>query len=507
MPKKYIIGLDLGTTALKIAIFDQTGELQGVSTKEYQLMTPAVNFVEEDVEVYWSSFKEGLSELLSSTGVDPAAICALGISAQGETLVFVDENGRPLRNAIVWLDNRAQKQADDLRESLGGDETCYKITGQVSFEACWPASKILWVKENEPEVFAKTAKFLLLEDYFIYRLCGEYVSEGSLLCSTTYWNITTKKYWPEMLAKLGISEDRLPAVRESGEPVANLLPEVAKELGLTTGLTVCTGALDQAAGAIGVGNVCEGMFSENIGAALAICVPVNKPVFDPNRQMPLHYFPLPDTYMIHTFTNGGMTLRWFRDAFCQQEMDISALSGMDSYYIIDKEVAQVPAGSDGLVMLPHLAGSLAPDVKSSAKGVFYGFTLLHKKGHFARAIMESLAYIVRRNIEALGDMGIEVKEIRSLGGGSKSPIWNQIKADVLGCKLMTATAKEAACLGVAILAGKAVGIFPSVYEAVVNMTHVKEEYEPNLENKETYDTCYSAYKELFGSLDQMFDRY
>ena len=507
MEERYIIGLDLGTTALKIAIFDAQGELQGVSTQEYPLITPAVHYVEEDVEVYWSAFKEGLSEVMAATGVDPAAVCALGISAQGETLVCLDKEGKPVRNAIVWLDNRAQKQADELREALGGDEVCYRITGQVSFEACWPASKILWLRQNEPEAFARTDKFLLLEDYFIHRLCGEFVSEGSLLCSTTYWNITTKEYWPEMLEKLGISKEQLPAVRESGEPVANLLPEVARELGLTTGLTVCTGALDQAAGAIGVGNVREGMFSENVGAALAICAPVSKPVFDPNRQMPLHYFPLPDTYMIHTFTNGGMTLRWFRDAFCQQEMDVGALADQDAYDLIGREVARVPAGSDGLVMLPHLAGSLAPDVKSTAKGVFYGFTLLHKKGHFARAIMESIAYIVRRNVEALGQMGIQVKEIRSLGGGSKSPIWNQIKADVLGCKLMTTTTKEAACLGAAILAGKAVGIFPSVADAVEQMTHIKDEYHPNAENKDVYDKGFAAYKDLFKSLDGMFDQY
>ena len=503
----YIIGLDLGTTALKIAIFDQDGRSMGVSTQEYQLITPEVNYVEEDLEVYWDSFKKGLGALLEETGADPASIVALAMSAQGETLAFLDEEGRPLRNAIVWLDNRAQAQADELRRALGGDEVCYRRTDQVSFEACWPASKILWVRENEPEIFARTAKFLLLEDYFIYRMCGRYVAEGSLLCSTTYWDINTKKYWPEMLQVLGIREDQLPEIRESGETVAPLLPEIARELGLTTDLMVCTGALDQAAGAMGVGNVREGMISENIGAALAICVPVDKPVFDPNRQMPLHYFPLPDTYMIHTFTNGGMTLRWFRDVFCQAELDVGGLSGTDAYDIIGREAAQAPPGSDGLILLPHLAGSLAPDVKSSAKGVFYGFTLLHKKGHFARAIMESLAYIVRRNLEALESMGIRVSEIRSLGGGSKSPVWNQIKADVLGCKLMTMTTKEAACLGAAILAGKAVGLFPSVQEAVEGMSHVKEEYFPDPEVKPVYDRCFAGYKDLFKSLDGMFDQY
>lgn len=504
--KQYIIGLDLGTTALKIALFDNKGKLQGAITKEYSLITPQVSWVEEKPEVYWDAFKTGLVELLQKTGCEADKIKALGISAQGETLFFVDKDGKPLRNSIVWLDNRAQPQAEALQKYFG-NEICYKRTGQVSFEACWPASKILWIKENEPEVFNKTAKFLLIEDYFIYRLCGQYVSEGSLLCSTTYWDIISKKYWTEMLDYMGINEDRLPKIMESGEQVDAIMPDVAKELGLSTNTIICTGALDQAAGAIGVGNIKEGMFSENIGAALAICVPVSKPTFDPNMCMPLHYFALPDMYMIHTFTNGGMTLRWYRDNFCQLEMTMAELTQEDAYDLLSKEAASVPAGSDGLVMLPHLAGSLAPDVKSTAKGVFYGFTLMHGKAHFTRAIMEGVGYIVKRNIEALSNMGIEVIELCSLGGGSKSPIWNQIKSDITGKKLMTSKCSEAACLGVAILAGKAVGMFSSVEEAIDKMISIDAEYVPNLDNKEVYDVEYLAYKELFQSLDNMFDKY
>ena len=483
--KEYIIGLDIGTTALKIALFNNEGILQGLSTQEYDLITPEPNWVEEDVEIYWNAFKAGLDDLRSKTKFNPEEIKALGFSAQGETLVFIGRDGQPLMNAIVWLDNRAIEQADILREKFG-DEKCYEITGQVSFEACWPASKILWAKQKNKDLFDKVDKFLLIEDYFIYRMCGKFVAEGSLLTSTTYWNITTREYWDDMLDFLGITREQLPEVRESGEVVSNLLPSVAEELGLSPDMVVCTGALDQAAGAIGVGNIYEGGISENIGAALAICVPVSKPTFDPNRAMPVHYFPLPGMYMIHTFTNGGMTLRWFRDHFCQLEMSTAKLSEDDAYDILNREALSVPpAGSNGLVMLPHLAGSLAPDVKSTARGVFYGFTLMHRKPHFVRAIMESIAYIVHRNIDALKDMGIEVDEMRSLGGGSKSDVWNQIKADVLGKKLITTHSEEAACLGAAILAGNATGIFKSVEDAVEKMTRVKKEYYPNSENKDS----------------------
>lgn len=502
--KDIIIGLDLGTTALKVAMFDGEGTLLGVSTQEYPLITEKTSYVEAQPEIYWESFKMGLAELKAKVNFCAEQVRALAMSAQGETLFFVDKEGKPLRNAIVWMDNRAHAEADALRARFS-DETCYKVTGQVSFEPCWPASKVLWVRNNEPEIFEKTDKILLIEDYFIYKMTGELVSEGSLLCSTVYWDIMTKKYWPEMLQYLGISEEKLPRIVESGEPIAKLKSEIAKELGLSTETMVCSGALDQAAGAIGVGNIYEGMFSENIGAALAICVPVKKPMFDPNRSMPLHYFPIPDMYMLHTFTTGGMTMKWFRDTFCDNEINLGRLTDEDSYAIMDKEALTVAPGSDGLIMLPHLSGSLAPDVNSKAMGVYFGITLKHRKPHFIRAVMESVGYILNRNLEALSAMGIEVKEIRSLGGGAKSQVWNQIKSDITGKKMVTTHAKEAACLGAAILAGKAVGIFDSIEDAVNNMAKIKQEYTPDQKNRVAYDKGFAAYKKLFRDMGDMFN--
>lgn len=417
--RELIIGLDLGTTALKVALFDKNGKIVAVSTQEYPLLTPQTDHVEVAPQTYWQSFKNGLAELSQKAKFKPEEIIALGFSAQGETLFFLDKNGEPLRNAIVWMDNRAHDEAQMLKKRFG-DENCFKITGQVSFEPCWPASKILWVKNNEPHLFSQIDKILLIEDYFIYKMTGQFVAEGSLLTSTTYWDINKKEYWPEMLEFIGISKTQLPRICESGEQVGTLNEEVARELGLTSRLVVCTGALDQAAGAIGVGNVKEGGFSENIGAALAICVPVSKPTFDPNRSMPLHYFIQKDMYMVHTFTTGGMTLKWFRDVFSQTEKSLAELLGTDAYDLLSQEAATIPPGSEGLSMLPHLTGSLAPDVNSKAKGVFFGFTLKHNRAHFVRSIFEAVGYIIRRNMDALADMGISVTELRSLGGGSKS---------------------------------------------------------------------------------------
>lgn len=501
---KLLLGLDLGTTALKIALFDSKGSLLAVSTQEYDLITPEVNFVEEDVEVYWKSFMNGLSDIKTQYDISEDDSIALAMSAQGETLIPVDKNGKALRNAIVWMDNRAEKEAAAMVAKFGND-TCYKVTGQVSFEPCWPAAKILWIKNNEPEIFSKTDKFLLIEDYMIYRLTGELASEGSLLCSTTYWDITKKIYWKEMLNFIGITEKQLPPIRESAEVVGKVKPEITEELGLCKDVTVCTGALDQACGAMGVGNIHEGMFSEAIGSAVAMCSPVSRPTFDPNAQMPLHYFAIPDMYMMHTFTTGGMALRWYRDKFCSDEMALESLGVADAYDLINKEVEKIPAGSEGLSMLPHLQGSLAPDVNAKAKGVYFGFTLKHTKAHFARALMESLGYILQRNLEALKNMGIEVKEIRALGGGAKSPVWSQIQADITGKKIMTVKSKEAACLGAAVLAGAATGLFDSIDSAVDNMVEVKDVYVPNTANREVYNKGYIMYKKLFNNLKECFE--
>ncbi|MEI7845845.1 MAG: FGGY family carbohydrate kinase [Chloroflexota bacterium] len=499
-----ILSVDLGTTSIKLAIIDKNGSIKATSTQEYELSTQQASYVECSDVTYWNAFSNALDELLAKLGDDKAAITVLGISAQGETLFFLDEKGNPLRDAIVWMDNRAEKEASELRERFT-DELCYSITGQVQFDPCWPAAKILWVKKNQPEIFAKTKTFALIEDWFIYRLTGRMVSEGSLLCSTVYWNIITKQWWPEMLNYLNISKNQLPQIMEPGQVVTTINKEIADRLGLNPNIIVCTGALDQAAAAIGIGNIREGCFSENIGAALAICAPLAKPLFDPNRKMPLHYFGIPDMYMLHTFTTGGMAIKWFRDSFCEAEKSVGNLAAKSAYELMDDEACIIAPGCDGLVALPHLSGSMAPDVNAKAKGVFYGFTMKHGKPHFIRAIMESIGFIIRRNIEALEKTGLKVTELRSSGGGSKSPLWNQIKADIIKKPLVTIKCPEAACLGAAILAGTAIGIFDSVEKACESMAEEKDRFIPNPDNFGIYDTSYADYKQLFLNLNGLFE--
>lgn len=500
-----LLSVDLGTTAIKVALFDQAGAVIAQSTQEYTLVTPTPLAVELDVGRYWEAFRAGVAEVLARSAVDPRDIRVLGISAQGETLICLDRDGEALRPAIVWLDNRAQEEADELASTFG-NEAAYRITGQVSFQPTWPAAKILWLRRHEPDVFGRTALFLLIEDWLIRRLTGRAVCEGSLVTSTMYWDIRTRQWWPDMLAFLGIGEDRLPEYRESGTAVGPVLPEVASELGLSADTIVCTGALDQAAGAIGVGNIRPGVFSENTGAALAICATVPQPTFDPAGRMPCHYHGVPGLYMEHTFTSGGVVLRWFRDTFCLPEIERAREAGRDAYDLVGELAAAVPPGSDGLVALPHLQGAMAPEANAQARGVFYGFTLHHTRGHFARAIMEAIACVVRRNVEVIEGLGIPVSEIRVLGGGARSALWNRIKCDLVGRPVVTTANEEAACLGAAILAGRGVGMFDDLESAVDRMVVIRGRLEPDPGARAAYDEVYSRYRQLYDDLCPMFER-
>ncbi len=504
VPMDAILAVDLGTTALKCALHDPQGNVMAKATEEYQLITPDALSVEVEVETYWQAFKTAIAKVLQQSQIPPANIKALGISAQGETLILADEAGRPLRPAIVWLDNRAQAEADELGARFG-HRAAYEITGQVKLVPTWPAAKIVWLRRHEPDVVARTAKFLLIEDYFLHRLTGEYVCEGSLVTSTCYWNFKTRQWWPEMLAALEIRDDQLPRLCESGVPVGQLRPEVAEELGLSPHTVACTGALDQACGAIGVGNIGPGIFSENTGAALAICATVPHPTLDPNNQMPCHYHGLPGLYMLHTFTGGGIAMRWFRDEFAQMERLVGQASGQDAYDLLGMEAARVPPGCEGLVMLPHLQGAMAPEANPKAKGVFYGFTLRHGRSHFARAIMEAVGFIVRRNIEVIEGLGVPVNEVRALGGGARSRIWKQIEADITQRPVLTTTNEEAATLGAAILAGKAAGLYASVEEAVGQMVQIKDRFEPSPVNTQVYEETYHIYIRLYDALCPLFE--
>lgn len=498
-----VIALDLGTTALKCAVFDAAGQAIAEASREYSLITPSPEVVEFPVESYWNQFVEATRELLSNPKVDSQRIAGLGLSVQGETFVLVDANLKPLRNAIIWLDNRATKEAQELSEKFSS-KVFYEATGQPEILAAWPAPKLLWLKKNERQVYDKAAKILLLEDYFLARLTGEIVSEGSLLTSTGYWNFRTKDWWEPMLQEIGIDKNKLPKIIEPGSPIGKLIPAVAEELGLPKTLIVCAGALDQACGAIGGGSVEPGIFSENTGAAVALCATLDQARLDPSGRIPCHYHGIPDTYMFHTFTSGGIVLKWFRDQLATFEAAKAKESGIDPYSMLSEMAANVSAGSDGLIMLPHLQGAMAPENNQDARGAFVGISLSHGKGHFVRSLLESIAFVVRRNLDAMAESGANFSSIRALGGGAKSPVWKQIEADITGLPVVTTKQADAGTLGAALITATGLGWYADCREAARVAVKLDRTYEPNPKNRDVYEAAYASFVQVYEGLVPAF---
>lgn len=502
---KYILSIDIGTTALKAAIIDEKGNIISSKTCEYTILTPHAGWAEMEVNVYVETFRTAVSTVMGAAGISPDEILTIGMSSQGETSVFLDEHGYPLRNAIVWFDTRAAKEAQIIVDEFGED-SIQNHTGQVGADAIWPGAKLLWLRENEPDTFKNIAMVIQLKGYMCYLLTGKTVCEDSILGSSIYWDINTRKYWPEMISFLGMSENRLPEIVYPGTDMGHITQDAAIRFGLSTETTVNIGAIDLACGAIGVGNVRPGIFSDSTGSALCTVTMTDEIVLDPKKQMPCYCSAIPGKYMIHAYSTGGMFLRWFRDAFCDLELEIEKSTGINAYDQFDKMADSVPAGSDGLMALPHLQGSGPPDQNARAKAVFYGLTIAHKKPHFVRAIMESVTMVLCRMIEATQALGVEIDSIITYGGGAKSPVWTQIKADAIGLPVITTQNDENdTCIGAMILAGTACGLWDSVEEAAEQIVKPDVTFEPDMDAYQVYRKVLKRYNKLMECLQPVFN--
>ncbi len=444
-----LMGIDVGTTSVKTAVFNEKLEMLKSSNIDY-IIEAHGDIVEFTAEKYWEIVKEELANL-------DLKVDALAIDTQCETLILTDELGNPVRKAIVWLDNRATAEAE-LIEKHFGREKVYSVTGQPEITATWPACKLLWVKNNEPEIWAKTKKIFLLEDYLLYKLTGKFVTEKTLQSSTIYFDINNAVWWKEMLDFIGVGEDMLPTLLDSGEYVGDY-----------NGIKIVTGAMDQVSGAIGAGVIKKGIVSEMTGTTMVVFSPCDTvPKYDPNSIIPCHYN-YDGKYCVLTWSStAGMALKWFKNALCE---DLS-------FRELDDLAEKIPAGCDGLTFLPYLCGSTMPKYNPDARGSFTGLTPEHTRGHFVRSIMEAISCILKENLDYVG---AEVSEVRAMGGGANSPLWCQMKADMTGKTLVTLKNKETACLGGAILAGVGTGVFSSV-ESVLDLIKIEKSYSPKGED-------------------------
>ncbi len=499
-----LIGLDIGTTAVKAGIFEATGRQLAAVGQEYRIDHPAPDRAEIDAEAYWTATVAAIRRALGVAGVDPARVAAMAVSSQGETVIPVDARGRPLGPAVVWLDNRALAEARELAERFG-DAAVYDRTGVPSVTPTWTACKLLWWRRHEPALFAGARQFLLVEDFILHRLSGRFVSEGGVQCTSLLFDIRARGWWDDMLDAVGIGPERLPELVPPGAVVGTLASEAARALGLPASVLVVAGGMDQGAGAVGVGNVGSDVVSESTGGALTLQASVDHHGGDPTGQTPVYVHSAPDQYLYcPVCPTGGMALTWFRDQFGAEEVARAAREGRSAYDLLTELAAGVEPGAEGLTMLPHLMGAFSPEYEPEARGVFYGFTLHHGRPHFVRAVLESVAFMLRRNLELLAGAGAAATQIRSHGGGARSALWNQVKADACGLPVITLAGDDAAVRGDAMIAGVAVGLFPDLAAACSAMVTIRDRYEPNLAVRGAYDDAYGRYLRLFDALRPLF---
>ena len=361
MKQRYLIGVDVGTTSVKGVLVRTDGEPVCTARQEYSLDYPTPDRCELDAEVYWNSARTVIRNLIRDGHAASGDILAIAFSSQGETLIPVDEEGRPIRKAIVWLDNRSHGEAAEIKSHFT-PQTVLAQTGQPEILPIWPATRILWFRKNEPETFQRAFKYLLVEDYLVHRLTGQFVTEPSLVSSTLYYDIVSKTWWSAMLDFLEISAAQLPEVVPSGTPIGPLTADAARATGLSKNVIVVAGAYDHPAGAIGCGNIRQGMVSETTGASMAMVITLDRPMLEPLLRLPCQCHAVPGKYLMLPYgQTAGLVLKWFKETF-----EAGDGGDEDAYARLDALAEKIPAGSDGLVVLPHFMGAGSPEFNEKA---------------------------------------------------------------------------------------------------------------------------------------------
>ena len=502
--KKCVLGIDVGTTSVKSVLLNHEGVILASAMKEYALDSGPNDICEVHPDTYWNITCQVIRGVIAEAKINPESVKGLAFSSQGETLIVVDADGKPIRKAIVWLDNRSTAEAKEIEDQFG-NQLIMDITGQPEVVPTWPATRILWLKKNEPDTFCRAFKYLLVEDYLMYKMTGNYHTEHSLISSTLYFNISKKIWWTEMLEFIGISTDQLPQINSSGTSIGTLTIKAAKETGLSTRTHCVTGAYDHPAGAIGSGSIHPGDVTLTIGGSMAMCVSMDKPLTDLALKLPCQCHAVEGLYFLLPYgQTAGMVLRWFRDEFCGDEVRKARNKGLDAYDLIVEKAVKIAPGSDGLVMLPHLMGAGSPEFNPEAKGVFAGIKMGMTRAHFTRAILESVVFMVNRNIQIMKEQGIIIRDINVLGGGSKSRLWIQILADVTTIPVNTLMISDNAATGAALLAGVGAGLFDDLNAACQISIKSHTLIEPDPLMHEHYKINYNKYLHLYQSLESFW---
>ncbi len=502
---KYLLGIDIGTSGTKALLIEPSGKVIASSTRNYPLYTPKPLWAEQYPSDWWDACVGSIRDVLESAGIPGSEIAAMGLSGQMHGAVFLDADNKVLRPSILWCDQRTGAECDWITNTVGIEKVIELTSNPVL--TGFTAGKIIWLRNNEPDIYAKVRKVLLPKDYIRYRLTGAFATEVSDASGTSLFNVTKRTWAWEMLEAIDIPKEWMPDVYESYEVSGKISAEAAALTGLSEGTPVVGGGGDQAAGAVGNGIVEPGIISSTIGTSGVIFAYSDTPVVD--SQLRAHTFchAVPGKWhVMGVVLSAGGSLRWYRDTFANSEAAVADAMGRDSYEIIENVASAAPAGCEGLIFLPYLTGERTPYPNPLARGVFFGITLRHNRSHFARAVFEGVGYAMNDSFTTLKEMGVPISQVRASGGGAKSTLWRQIQADITGFEHVTINVDEGPAFGVALLAGVGVGIYPSVEEACRSTIKVTSSVCPTTEGMAVYAGYYPVYRSLYQSLKDEFDK-
>ncbi len=498
------LGIDAGTSGIKAVVMDITGKFLGVGYEECNLITPKPNWVEEDPHAWWDACSKAVKQAVLASGKG-MEIEGIGFSGQMQGTTLLDKEGKVLDNCLIWLDQRAAEYADALNAKLDPKELL-DITANFCLPSFW-APKLLWVKDNRPQVFEKTKYVLFTKDYLRYKMTGEIATEVSDASCTFLLDMKARKWSDKMFEVTGLSKDIVPKkLLESTDVAGYLLGDIAKDWGIKAGIPVVAGGGDQPAGGVGSGVVKTGTIAATIGTSGVVFGCCDTPFIDEKRRAMFslcHSVVGKYSFLGCTLAAGG-SFKWIRDTFFADKKEEFAKSGKDIYDYITNLASEVPLGSDGLTFLPYLNGESTPHVDPDARGVFFGLSYRHGLGAMCRSVMEGVTYSLRDTIEILRDTGLTITEVRAMGGGAKSPLWRQMMADIFNASVVTMNMEEGPAAGAAIMAAVGAKAFNSVEQACESILKITNVIEPIKANVDYYDEYYKTYVDLYKDLKNLF---
>jgi xylulokinase len=507
-----LLGIDLGTTGVKAALFAaEDGRVLADAFFDYPLYHPHPGWAEQQPADWWQATISAIRACLnaaSSHGIQPADVRGVGLSGQMHGVVLLDEQRQVLRPCIIWADQRSEAQCRWITEKVGAS----KLIEYVSNPALtgFSAPKLLWIRDNEPEVFARARTLLLPKDYIRYLLTGVLAMEISDAAGTCLLDVKHGTWSQEVIEALELDSALLPPVVPADAGSGKITAEVASLTGLPAETPVAGGGADNACGAVGNGVVSPGLALISVGTSGIVLAYSDAPQVDMSGPIPrVHTFnhAVPHAWYLMGVTQGaGLSLRWVRDNIGLPERALERWIGLDAYDLLAQEAQSVPPGSDGLIFLPYLQGERTPHLDAYARGGWIGLTASHDRRHLVRSVLEGVAFSLKDCLTIIRAQGLRIDQLRATGGGAKSSLWRQILADVLGTELVITNAAEGPAFGAALLAGVASGVYHSIQEACQQTIHVTQHTKPRPETATAYAQAYETYRALYPALKPIISR-